>query len=175
MHQTRHARPSVGTLLRTRCVAIVAALAAAASAHAAPMTLDVEGRIAHTTDAAHTVYRFTEADLLKLPAHTITTATAWTPKSAFAGPSLADILRTVGAQGDAVEVRAFDDFNVTIPIAEAEHYGVILACSMNGKRLQMTDFGPLFLIYPRDQYPEELSGAAATNKFVWQVRSLVVK
>jgi hypothetical protein len=52
---------------------------------------------------------------------------------------------------------------------------VIVAYSMNGKRLKVSDFGPLFLIYPRDAFPTELSGAAADSKFVWQIKDLIVK
>ena len=91
------------------------------------------------------------------------------------GPSLADILKIVGARGQMVELHSFDDYTYAIPATDADRYGVILAYSMNGKRLQMSDFGPLFLIYPRDQYPDELSTAGATAKFVWQIKSLVIK
>ena len=42
-------------------------------------------------------------------------------------------------------------------------------------RLTVSNFGPLFLIYPRDAYPSELSGSAAEAKFVWQIKAMVVK
>ncbi len=56
---------------------------AANAAWAAPLTLDVKGAITQTNDAAHTVFHFSEAQLLALPARSITTSTAWTPKSTF--------------------------------------------------------------------------------------------
>jgi hypothetical protein len=46
---------------------------------------------------------------------------------------------------------------------------------MNGQRLKISDFGPLFLIYPRDAFPEDLAGASADSKFVWQIKALIVK
>src|SRR5579862_9528660 len=70
-------------------------------AGAAPMTttlaLDVKGKITKTNDADHTVFHFSEAQILALPTHTISTSTTWTAKSTFTGPLLADILKTVGA------------------------------------------------------------------------------
>ena len=45
---------------------------------------------------------------------------------------------------------------------------------MNGTRLKVSDFGPLFLMYPRDAFPE-LVGASADSKFVWQIKSLIIK
>ncbi len=147
----------------------------AATAQATSLALDVTGKIARTTDAAHTVFHFTEAQILALPAHSITTSTAWTPKSTFTGPLLADILKAVGAYGDHVELHTYDDYASTFPVSDADRYGVIVAYSMNGQRLTISDFGPLFLIYPRDAFPAELTGAGGDTKFVWQIKALIVK
>ncbi|WP_429304453.1 molybdopterin-dependent oxidoreductase [Paraburkholderia sp. GAS199] len=139
------------------------------------LTLDVKGKIGKTTDAAHTVYHFNEAQLLALPTHSITTSTTWTPRSTFTGPLLADILKTVGARGNEVEIHTLDDYTYTVPVSDCDRYGVIVAYSMNGRRLKISDFGPLFLIYPRDAFPDELSGASSDSKFVWQIKALIVK
>ncbi len=74
-----------------------------------------------------------------------------------------------------MELRTLDDYTVSVTVADARRYGAILAYSMNGKRLEVRDFGPLFLIYPRDAYPSELTGALADAKFVWQVKALILK
>ncbi|MFC0396905.1 molybdopterin-dependent oxidoreductase [Paraburkholderia rhizosphaerae] len=147
----------------------------AATARATPMSLDVSGKIERTNDAGHHVFHFSEAQILALPSHSITTSTSWTPRSTFTGPLLADILTKVGAYGDRVEVHTYDDYTYTVPLSDTGHYGVIVAYSMNGKRLKISDFGPLFLIYPRDAYPAELTGATADAKFVWQIKALIVK
>jgi hypothetical protein len=147
----------------------------ATACHAAPFVLVVKGRIANTNDPAHSVYNITEAELLQLPAHSITTSTTWTPKSTFTGPLLSDVLERAGAQGDSVELHTLDDYSYTVSISEAQQYGAILAYSMNGVRLKASDFGPLFLIYPRDTYPAQLSGAVADAKFVWQIDALILK
>ncbi|MGF6725466.1 hypothetical protein P3T43_004844 [Paraburkholderia sp. GAS41] len=147
----------------------------AGRAQAASLSLDAGGSVAITNDASHTVYHLTEAQLLALPTHSITTSTTWTGRSTFTGPSLADILKLVGAKGSEIEVHTLDDYTETIPVSDCDRYGVIVAYSMNGKRLKVSDFGPLFLIYPRDAFPSELSGAAADSKFVWQIKGLIVR
>ncbi|MFM0242155.1 putative pterin-binding protein [Paraburkholderia phytofirmans] len=140
-----------------------------------PLSLDVQGKIGKTTDAANKTYHFTEAQLLALPVHSITTSTTWTPRSTFTGPLLADILKTVGATGSQVEIHTLDDYTYTIPVSDCDRYGVVVAYSMNGRRLKISDFGPLFLIYPRDAFPDELAGASGDSKFVWQIKALIVK
>ncbi|CAN7686017.1 molybdopterin-dependent oxidoreductase [Paraburkholderia hospita] len=165
--------------LVTALLTVFALAFASFGASAAPLTttlaLDVKGKIAKTNDDDHTVFHFSEAQLLALPVHSISTSTTWTAKSTFTGPLLADILKTVGAYGDQIEIHTLDDYTYTVPVSDTSRYGVIVAYSMNGKRLQVSDFGPLFLIYPRDQFPGELAGASADAKFVWQIKALIVK
>jgi hypothetical protein len=157
------------------CLAIALGALGAGLAHAATLSLDVGGKVAATNDPSRTVYHLTEAQLLALPVHSITTSTTWTARSTFTGPALADILKLVGAHGSQIEVHTLDDYTETIPVSDCDRYGVIVAYSMNGKRLKVSDFGPLFLIYPRDAFPTELSGADADSKFVWQIKGLIVK
>ncbi len=155
---------------------MIFALAAwSVQAQSLPLSLDVKGKIGKTNDASHTVYHFTEAQLLALPAHSIVTATTWTPRSTFTGPLLADILKQAGAYGSEVEIHTLDDYTYTVPVSDCDRYGVVVAYSMNGRRLKVSDFGPLFLIYPRDAFPAELAGAEGDSKFVWQIKALIVK
>jgi hypothetical protein len=163
------------TVMRRLTVAWVVCAGFASVAHAAPFMLSIKGRIANTNDPAHSVYQISEAELLALPVHSITTSTTWTPTSTFTGPLLSDVLERAGAQTDSVEVHTLDDYSYTIHVSEARKYGAILAYSKNGVRLKTSDFGPLFLVYPRDTYPAQLSGAAADAKFVWQIDALILK
>lgn len=150
-------------------------LCAYALAQRAGELLTVTGSITEYTDSRAKHYVFSESDFRALPQHTIHTSTSWTPASAFAGPRLSDVLSKVGARGSQVEVLTLDDYSYTISIEEATRYGAILAMTMNGQRLQVSDFGPLFLIYPRDQYPKELLTPVAEAKFIWQIKELIVK
>jgi hypothetical protein len=153
----------------------LSAWGAQAQAETPPLSLDVQGKISKTNDASHRSYHFTEAQLLALPVHSITTSTTWTPRSTFTGPLLADILKTVGAYGSEIEFRTLDDYTYTVPVSDSDRYGVVVAYSMNGQRLKVSDFGPLFLIYPRDAFPDEITGASGDSKFVWQIKALIIK
>lgn len=171
--------PLSGGSRAARCAAVLLLTLTAFNAHAQPdippLSLDVSGKISKPSDVAHQSYHFSEAQLLALPVHSITTATTWTPRSTFTGPLLADILKIVGAYGSQVEVHTLDDYTYTVPVSDCDRYGVVVAYSLNGQRLKISDFGPLFLIYPRDAYPDELTGAAGDSKFVWQIKALIVK
>jgi hypothetical protein len=174
-------RICAGALAVAASAAAVTAARAADSAPAAappdavPLALDIEGEVRVTNNAAHTAYHFDEAQLLKLPVHTITTSTSWTPRSTFTGPLLSDVLKVVGAYGSVAEIHALDDYRCDVPIADATRYGAVLAYAMNGQRLRVSDFGPLFLVFPRDAHPLELGGAAADALFAWQIKSMTVK
>jgi hypothetical protein len=158
-----------------RAAAGIAMLVAATAAWAGPaLALDVSGEIRVTNNAAHTAYHFTDAQLLNLPVHEISTSTTWTPRATFQGPLLSDVLKTVGAYGTHIEIHTLDDYTCVVPVSDADRYRVVLAYSMNGKRLKVSDFGPLFLIYPRDADPLELRGAAGDAKFAWQIVSMTI-
>ena len=66
------------------------------------------------------------------------------------------MLKTVDAHGTEIEFRCIDEYTFTIPVSDADKYGVILARTMNGKVLDNDNYGPLWVMYPRDQYPDEL-------------------
>jgi hypothetical protein len=165
---------------RRWAAALVVAVGAGAmqgvqAAPSEPLSLDIDGEVHVTNNPAHTAYHFTEAQLLKLPVHAIATSTTWTPRSTFTGPLLSDVLKAVGAYGSEIEIHTIDDYTCIVPVADADRYGVVLAYAMNGQRLKVSNFGPLFLIYPRDQYPLELDGSAGDAKFAWQIKSMTIK
>jgi hypothetical protein len=148
---------------------------ASAAACAAGLALDVSGKITRFTDRDAGVYHFGEAQLLSMPVHSIRTGTSWTRVSTFSGPLLSDVLDQVGAQGTELEFHALDDYIKMIPVSDAARYGVVLAYRMNGDRLPINTFGPLFLVYPRDRYLNELGTPSSEAKFVWQIKSIIVK
>ncbi|MCW7539898.1 molybdopterin-dependent oxidoreductase [Aquabacterium sp. A7-Y] len=163
---------------RRACVALLGALVpsllpAATPAGERPM-LTFSGRITRYTDSGRKVYEISEAALLAMPRRTIRTGTSWTPPARFEGPLLSHLLQLVGGTGSTLRCRAVDDYEVSVPASDAERWGVILAHSMDGKRLSSRDFGPLWLVYPRDEYPRELDTPATVAKFIWQVDAIEV-
>ena len=110
----------------------------------------------------------TEAQILALPTRVIVTETDWTPVSRFEGPLLRDVLKLRhGASGD-LTVLALNQYAVTIPMSDLDKYSPILAHTRDGARLKRSDFGPLFIVYPRDQYAELRSSRMAA-RMAWQV------
>ena len=139
------------------------------AAQASKPILSLHGNLSRFTDAERRVYEFSEAEFFALRQTSITTATAWTPLGRFDGPLLADVLDHVGAKGARLNVHALDNYSAPVPRADLATYGVILAHSLNGRRLAARDFGPLWVMYPRDRHPNQLNKAQAQAKFVWQV------
>jgi hypothetical protein len=165
-------RPPLGIKQMERRQFIIAAgLAAGFGVRAAQdpkALLTVGGRIGKFNDEKAKVYRFTEEEFLALPQSSITTSTTWTPVSKFEGPKLIDVMRIAnGVAGSKLKFTTIDDYSANIPWEDLERYGVILAHSQNGKRLDMKRWGPLWSIYPRDQFPE-LNSPLTEAKFIWQ-------
>lgn len=159
----------------TKCVLTACLLGLAAVSWAASFTFTVDGKITNGNQPGKTAYVFSEQALMALPQHTIVTSTSWTPKAAFTGPRLSDVLKTVGAQGTEIEFHCIDEYTFTIPVSDADRYGVILARTMNGKVLGNDNYGPLWIMYPRDDYPDELKTPLGEAKFAWQIIGLTVK
>jgi hypothetical protein len=119
-------------------------------------------------------YRFSEEEFMALRSSAIVTSTPWTRRARFDGPLLSDVLRHVGAGGSQLNVESLDDYSCSIPLSDLATYGVILAHSRDGKRMTARDYGPLWIIYPRDAYPDALSNVLAYAKSVWQVWRITV-
>ncbi|MCM2552312.1 oxidoreductase [Burkholderia glumae] len=159
----------------TRSLLAACLLGMAAATWAAAFTFTVDGKIGKSNQPGKTSYVFSERALMALPQHTIVTSTSWTPKATFTGPRLSDVLKMVGAHGTQIELHCIDEYTFTIPASDADRYGVILARTMNGKVLGNDNYGPLWVMYPRDEYPDELMTPLGEAKFAWQVVGLTVK
>lgn len=148
------------------------ALAALPSLAAAPQPkalLTVSGHIGRVNNEAKDTFDFSEAEFLKLGTTSITTGTPWTPTSVFVGPLLVDVMRAAGVTSGTLIFKTLDDYSAPIPWEDLARYGVILAHSQDGQRLNNKRWGPLWTIYPRDQHPVALKGPIAESRFIWQV------
>lgn len=125
---------------------------------------------------AGNVFAFAENEFMRLPQSVIVTGTTWTPKSRWEGPRADAVMAHVGAStGTALRITAVDDYNVTIPWGDMARWGIVLAHSRDGHRLQRSQWGPLFVIYPRDDSPRELGTPMTEAKFIWQVNRIDVQ
>ncbi len=141
----------------------------------AEVVLEITGKISRFNNQSHSTYSLSDADFLALPQTTIRTATNWTPLATFTGVKLTDLIKLVGAYGAVLEFRTLDNYMVRVPIEEFSKYGVILARTMNGELLTLSNFGPYFVIYPRDAFRDELKTVIAESKFAWQVNKIIVR
>lgn len=143
--------------------------------YAFSFTLEITGNISKFTDEENHRYIFTDQQLFAMPVQSITTSTSWTPKEKFEGVALAELLTTVGAKGTTMTFYALNDYYIDIPITDVDKYRMILAYKMGGTLLKIRNFGPLFLIYPRDTGGNELNSPLYNSRFIWQINRIVIK
>lgn len=135
--------------------------------------LIISGDIQHTNrgDEAH----FDRAMIERLPRHILNTSTSVTDGvSRFEGPLMRDVLQHVGAQGSVVQARALNRYVVDIPVSDFQEYDVVLAMTMDGKKLELTDKGPFWIVYPRD-LSRKLQDIRYDYRWVWQLNRLDVR
>lgn len=135
--------------------------------------LEISGKIANTN--APNRARFDLKSLEALGITKITTSTPWTEgKKVFEGIRLRDLLQAVGADGATITPVALNDYKLDIPREDFDKYPVILAYRMDGEELRVRDKGPLWIVYPRDEFPE-LDNRLIRSRWVWQVKELMVR
>ncbi|MDX1655426.1 MAG: molybdopterin-dependent oxidoreductase [Candidatus Competibacteraceae bacterium] len=138
-----------------------------------PVLLTVTGIIEHTNAPGQA--RFDRQMLEALGLAQVHTTTTWTEgRILFEGVLLARILEFVGAQGDTIVARALNDYMAEIPASDLEHYPVLVAMTMDGEPMTPRDKGPLWIIYPRDDYPQ-LNTPYVDQRWVWQLNRLKIK
>ena len=132
------------------------------------------------TDAAGVVHEFTEEEFAKLPQHKLVTHTTWTDgPQEFGGVLARDLLNAAGIDVAAekhriVEGWALNDYQTQIPVNDFLQYDVLIARRMNGAPMSRRNMGPYWVIYPRDTH-KELSDPLYDYRWIWQLRSLVLK
>ena len=134
--------------------------------------LEITGKIANTN--AGNRAQFDLPMLEKLGISQRKTATAWTEgQPVFEGVLMRDLLNEVGASGEKVTVVALNDYKVDVPMSDFQKFPVILAYRMDGQPLRVKDKGPLWIVYPADEFPE-LNNKQTQNKWVWQVKEIQI-
>jgi hypothetical protein len=134
--------------------------------------LEITGKITNTN--AGNRAQFDLPMLEKLGISRRKTSTAWTEgQPVFEGVLMKDLFNQVGATGDKVTVVALNDYKVDIPMSDFKNFPVILAYRMDGQALRVKDKGPLWIIYPADEFPE-LNNKQTQNKWVWQVKEIQI-
>jgi len=135
--------------------------------------LTVVGKITNTNVGETVEF---DRDLLQaMGMHTLNTTNPFIQGThTFEGILFSDLLDAVGATGTTVAARALDGFVADIPIADLRNYPVIIAMNMDGKVMSVRSKGPLWVIYPVDQY-DELKAETYSSRSIWQLTSLTIK
>lgn len=134
--------------------------------------LSVSGRIeASNKDGSA---EFDRSMLEALGTESFETTTPWyNGPVKFEGVRMQKLMQAVGAFGKVVTAIALNDYTTDIPIADFEHYGVLLAMKRDGNDMPVRDKGPLFIVYPYDSKPE-LKSQKFYSRSAWQVSKLEV-
>lgn len=134
--------------------------------------LTITGKIAYTNAEGAAVFDLAMLDALEQ--RTTMTETPWFdgPQS-FSGPTLAELLEHVGAQGANLRIIALNDYAADMPVQDTQDAPVILASRHNGDVMSVRDKGPLFVIYPFSEMPQ-LNNEVYFSRSVWQVKAIEV-
>lgn len=170
---------SSGRSVRMLLIAFAACVASLANAqeNALPEPegkpiLTIEGEIAVTNSDDTAVFDRTMLEALGL--ETIETTTPWYDGAVtFEGVPMRSILERVGADGEEVVARALNDYSTVIPASDFYDHGVILALKRDGEYMEISDKGPLFIVYPYDA--EGLHSQQYYARSAWQVARLIVR
>lgn len=178
-----HLRRAIGrrsAMFRLAFVAFALAISSTATHAADPLPapqgqviLTITGNIAvsNTPEGA----AFDRAMLEEIGLTELSTSTPWTDGvQQFNGILGRTLLERVGAQGNVVMASALNDYTVELPMDDFLAYDVLLAMDMNGAAMQVSDKGPVWIVYPRDQVPA-LQDRKLHDRWVWQLKSLQVK
>ncbi len=128
---------------------------------------------------ANVTYTLT-AGASELPRVLITTHTPWTEGvQEFSGITLKTLLEAAGLdektiRQSKIKARALNDYEVEIPGQDAYDYNVLVADQMNGEVMPITDFGPFWIVYPRDDNTE-LQDSRFDQRWAWQLSELIVE
>lgn len=92
----------------------------------------------------------------------------------FNGVLMRDLMNAVGAKGQTIVAYASDGYSNEVSLTDFKDYDVILALSMNGKRLDPEDKGHLWIMYPFDDHLE-MDVEEKSAHAVWQLSRIVVR
>lgn len=135
--------------------------------------LSISGNISITNNNG--VADFDLAMLKALGVTKIKTSTTWTEGvSIFQGVLLKDVLNRVGATGKTLTATALNDYAVSFPADDGWKWPVILAFDRDGKALSVRDKGPLWIVYPKDDYAP-LQSVHYNERWIWQLKAIEIR
>lgn len=118
---------------------------------------------------------FDRAMLEALGVSELSLETRWTEgRQVFTGVLASVVLDAVAASGDVLVARAINDYEVKIPLSDMRRYPVLLALKQNGNYMRVRDKGPIWIIYPRETFPE-IDTEEISDRWVWQLTEIIIQ
>ena len=62
----------------------------------------------------------------------------------------------------------------TIPLEQLTRYPVLVALKMDGRYMRVRDKGPLWIVFPWDDYPE-LADEKTKQRSIWQLKAIHIR
>jgi len=139
-----------------------------------PVILVVSGNI-EVTNTEEGEAAFDRLMLSELGLTEIRTTTPWTDGvQVFSGVLARAVLERLGAEGTTVMASALNDYTVEVPMEDFQNFDVLLATHMGGEEMRVSDKGPIWIVYPRDDHPQ-LQDRRLHDRWVWQLKALRVQ
>ena len=100
-------------------------------------------------------YTLDHAALAALPRHTIRPTLEYDgrPRS-LSGPLLADVVGLAQPRGDKLSLRAVDGYAVTVTLAQARTWKMLVATHLDGAPMALGGLGPCWAVLDADRIPE---------------------
>ena len=138
-----------------------------------PVILTVSGTVDHAE--ADGAARFDHATLARIGTTTLKTTTPWTEGvTTFEGVLARDLMAALDAAGESVVAVALNDYEKEIPVSDFHDRDVLLAWSIDGRRMRVRDKGPLWIIYPNKSGADSQS-LETRSRMIWQLHELRVQ
>jgi hypothetical protein len=91
----------------------------------------------------------------------------------FEGVPLRAVLDRVEAKGEKMTALALNDYEIVIPFEDLR-FEPLIAMKADGQVLKIRDKGPLWIVYPRDDY-KVLQDIRYDSRWVWQLNRLRIE
>lgn len=115
------------------------------------------------------VIALSERDLRALPSVSYETTTIWTSgKQRFTGVPLLVLLEHFKIEVANLEMKAVNDYAITLPVEGLTKDALIIAYERNGKPMKLRDNGPLWLIYNYDANADYRT-ETVYSRSIWQL------
>ncbi len=113
--------------------------------------------------------------LENFPVTTFKTSNDWVEGiTEFTGVRVSELLQSVGASSYSFRALALDRYHFDVSGIDFDKIPAIIAYKKNGKFMRVRELGPLWIMFPFDEYPET-DTEQHRNASVWQLAEIKVK